>query len=273
VVLPVWDTYVTDWLSSAVANLASQNHGVAIVVVDNASEVEVPSLPEATVVRSQRRLTRGAARDLGLTHVATEYVVMWDADDVMLPGTLSFLEEAMSSDPELAAFSTAVIEHPSGLRHRFPRRWIGKLLARRSLFALLHCMWSLYPTTGATIMRTELVRAAGGYGDVDSGEDWFLGVSLAFRGGFAWSERPGRVYRIHDKSNWALHATDLGYQLAHARAVRDRLRADGGIPRWVRLSLPLIQIGQYSAIAAHALVTATRRAKASSTRAGRHGPR
>jgi hypothetical protein len=211
------------------------------------------------MMRSPRRLTRGAARDLGLARVQTPYVVMWDADDVLLPGTVSFLEDAISSDPRMVAFSTAVIEDPSGARHRWPRRRALALVRWPRLFALLHSMWSMFPTTGATIMRTEAVRSAGGYGDAETGEDWFLGVSLAFRGRFGWSERPGRVYRVHAHSNWARHESDLGYQLEHASAVRDRIRSDMGIPNWVRTALPLIQLGQYGAILAHAVVVALRR--------------
>lgn len=258
VVLPVWDEYVTDWLDRALESVRDQDSAPAIVVVDNASEVAVPVSEGTEVVRSDQRLTRGAARDLGLAHVKTPFVVMWDADDVLLPGTLSFLERAIGSDPRLVAFSAAVVEHASGVRHRWPRRKTLRLLSSPRLFALLHSTWSLYPTTGATIMRTDAVRSAGGFGDAETGEDWFLGVSLAFRGRFGWSERPGRVYRVHARSNWARHEADLGYQLEHARTVRERIRSDTGIPRWARSLLPLIQFGQYVAIAGHAAVVAYR---------------
>jgi glycosyltransferase involved in cell wall biosynthesis len=93
VVLTVWDEYVSTRLTEAVRSLASQGLAARIVVVDNASDVELPDLPGVAVVRSSQRLTLGAARNLGLQQ-----------------------------------------------------------------------------------------RAAAGYGDAESGEDWCLGVSLAFRG-------------------------------------------------------------------------------------------
>src|SRR5205085_684402 len=127
------------------------------------------------------------------------------------------------------------IEHASGERHRWPRPWISALARFPKLFAFLHSVWSLFPAAGATIMRTDWVRDAGGYGDVDTGEDWLLGVSLAFRGPIGWTEQVGRVYRRHAESNWARHAANLGYQLRHARAVRERLRADAGLPGWARM--------------------------------------
>jgi glycosyltransferase involved in cell wall biosynthesis len=258
VVVTIWDDYVTAWLADAVTNLSAQDPAPRILVVDNASNVALPELPGVEVVRSARRLSRGAARDLGLAHVTTRYVVMWDADDVMPPGTLDFLERAIAADPRLVAYGTAIVEHPTGRRHRWPRRWIATLVRWPRSFAILHSIWSIYPTTGSTIMRTEVARAAGGYGDNDTGEDWLLGVSLAFRGRLGWSERIGRVYRLHDRSNWSRHATDVGYQTGHARAVRDRIRADRAIPAWARLLLPVIALGQFLAILAHTAASVVR---------------
>jgi glycosyltransferase involved in cell wall biosynthesis len=260
VVLPVWDRYVGERLTEALASIEAQDSAALIVLVDNASHVDIPEVPNVYVVRSARRLTLGEARNLGLAQVSTPYVVVWDADDVMLPGTLSFLQAAIDSDRELTAFGSAIVEEPSGRRHRWPRRWIATLARSPRVFALVDAIWSLYPTTGATIMRTDLVHAAQGYAHADSGEDWCLGVSLAFRGRIGWGERPGRIYRVHNESVWARHMT-VRHQLQHARAVRDRIRTDQGIPRWARLALPVIQLGQYVAITAHSVVAATRRAE------------
>jgi glycosyltransferase involved in cell wall biosynthesis len=266
VVVPVWDEYVPAWLTQALTSLREQDVRAPIIVVDNASEVPLPELAGVSVVRAPRRVTLGAARNLGLAHVRTTYVVAWDADDVMLPGTLSLLEGAIGSDPTMAAFGAAIVEHPSGQRHRWPRRWVAVAVRAPALFALLDSLWSLYPTTGATVMRTELVRAAGGFGDVRCGEDWCLGVSLAFRGRVGWSEVPGRVYRLHDQSRRVRHMT-LRHQRQKANNVRRRIRADAGIPEWARRALPLIAVGQYGAIAAHALLSVLRQM---SRRAPRH---
>ena len=251
IVIPVWDDYVSERLEQALHSVrAQQTPPPPIVVVDNASAVPLPPLTGAWVVRAPTRLTLGAARNLGLARVETPYVVFWDADDIMLEGTLPFLEAAISADPELAAFATAVVEDPSGRRHRWPRRWIKWLVRSPQRFAFLDSVWSLYPTTGATIIRTDLARAAAGYGDADSGEDWSLGVSLAFRGRLGWSERPGRLYRVHPRSTQAQHMAPAD-MLRHARAVRERIRTDPGIPGWARRSLPLLWIGQRAAIAVH----------------------
>lgn len=258
VVIPVWDAYVATRLIDAVSSLRTQEVPARIVVVDNASHVAIPVLPGVTTVRSRERLSLGSARNLGLARVSTPYVIFWDADDVMLPGTLASLEAAIEADPRLVAFGEAIFEEPPGRRHRWPRPWIAGLLRRPRLFALLDCVWSLYPTTGATIIRTEAARAAGGFADSDSGEDWCLGAALAFRGRLGWSERPGRVYHLHHESMWARHMT-LRHQLRHAATLRARLGEDRGVPEWVRSALPLIRTGQYTALLTHELVARARR--------------
>ena len=251
VVIPVWDDYVSERLEQALQSVRAQSTPPPpVVVVDNASAVALPTLPGAWVLRAPERLTLGAARNLGLTRVETPYVIFWDADDVMLDGTLSFLEAAISADPAVVAFGAAVLEEASGRRHRWPRRWIKRLVRSPHRFAFLNAIWSLYPSTGSTIMRTDAVRAAGGYGDADSGDDWCLGVSLAFRGRLGWSERPGRLYHVHPGSIMAerMSPPDL---IRHAAVVRERIRTDPGIPEWARRSLPLLWVGQRAAIAAH----------------------
>lgn len=261
VVIPAWDAYVGPQLEEAVNSVAAQGTPVCVVVVDNASDVPLPALGGCDVVRSRRRLALGAARNLGLEAAQTPYCVCWDADDVMLPGALALLEAALDADPRLAAYGAGIVESPSGQRHRWPRRWLARLVRWPRLLALLDCVWSQYPTTGATIMRTALVRDAGGYYDADSGDDWCLGVALAFRGRIGWTERPGRVYRRHPGSIWDRYGGPR-HQLRHAAQVRAQLRRDPRAPRWLRRLTPLVAAAQLAAIAAHAAVVAIRRSRA-----------
>lgn len=258
VVIPVWDRYVGPRLIEAVDSIRSQERAVHLLVVDNASSVPLPDFPDARVVRSPRRVSLGAARNVGLAEVGSANVIFWDADDVMEPGTIAFLEDQLAGDPALLAFGAAIIEEPSGLRHRWPRRWIGRVVAHPRLFAVIDCVWSMFPTTGATVMRTDAVRACGGYADADSGEDWSLGSSLLFRGRVGWSERPGRRYLQHEASQWDSYG-GAAHQFVNAAAVRRRLAADPGIPRGVRAMMPLVGLAQAAAIGAHVLASLLRR--------------
>lgn len=216
-------------------------------MVDNASEDPIDAIEGAEVMRTSARLTVGGARNLGLERVETPYVVFWDADDLMLPGTLAHLEARMAAEPAAVAVAAAILEDEPRVPHRWPRPWTYPLTRARVLFAVAHCAWSLFPTTGSTIMRTAAVREAGGYADANSGEDWVLGVSLAFRGRVLLDPRPGRVYRRHPGSLWESRRS-REYLLLHARAVRERIRRDPGIPRSVRRALPAIAAAQLLAI-------------------------
>jgi glycosyltransferase involved in cell wall biosynthesis len=248
VVVPVWDRYAGIFLDEALASVTNQDPQPEVIVVDNASLEEVSVEDDrVTVVRTPRRVTCGEARNFGLRHVRAPLVVVWDADDVMLPGTLESLSAAMAADPGLVAHAAAILDLESRRRHRWPRQWIASLTRRPRLLAVVNSIWSQFPTTGATVMRSDVVRKAGGYGATDGAEDWFLCVPLLWRGRVGWSERPGRLYRRHDVSISRTHLTTK-HLLANARGVRSILRRDAAVPRWCRAGLPLIQLGQYAAI-------------------------
>jgi glycosyl transferase family 2 len=240
VVIPAWGAYAGAPLEEAIQSVREQETPARLVVVDNASEEPLGGVGDAEVVRSPVRLTVGGARNLGLERVTTPYVLFWDADDVMLPGTLPFLVQAISRDDSLVAVAAAIVEEDA-MRHRWPPRWSARLARHPTPFALAHSVWSLFPSTGATIMRTEAVRESGGYGSELSAEDWVLGVSLAHRGRVEVLDRPGRVYR---RLGGSLFQDDRApaRQLAHAAAVRQRLRRDPAIPRWARASTPALKV-------------------------------
>lgn len=246
VVVPAWGAYAGRPLAEALESVRSQDTPVRILVVDNASEPPVPHAPGAELVRSPSRLTVGAARNLGLHHVQTPYVIFWDADDLMLPGTVRRLRDAIGGDPGLVAVAAGILEGEPPVRHRWPRRWARPLARRPGVFALAHAVWSLFPATGSTIMRTTSVRDAGGYADADGGEDWVLGVSLAFRGRLALDPAPGRLYRRHASSLWEQRHS-MRHLMRHAAAVRARIRRDPAARRGRQL-LPAVATLQLAAI-------------------------
>jgi glycosyltransferase involved in cell wall biosynthesis len=243
VVIPVWGERYAGTLPRAVASVRSQDATVPIVVVDNASDVDVPAIEGTVAVRSERRLSAGAARNLGLAAVGTELVVLLDADDELLPGALAALRDGLGSDPAAAVYSMALVEGESGRRHRAPRSFVARLARAPRAFALATSLWSLYPIQGAAAMRTAWVRDAGGYGDCDGGEDWVLAVSQAFRGPVLLDPRPGLLYHPGEDSLWR-RTRGTASLLAAARHVRARLRSDPAVPRWARAAVPLVAAGQ-----------------------------
>jgi glycosyltransferase involved in cell wall biosynthesis len=243
VVIPVWGARYTAALERAIASVRSQDTAVPIVVVDNASDVAVPEPEGATVVRSSRRLSVGAARDLGLEHVETQFVLMLDADDELADGALEALRGGIGADPEIAVYAMSLIEAETGARHRMPRRLVPALTRFTPFFAFATAIWSLFPIQGNAAMRTPWVRDAGGYPDCDWGDDWVVAVSQAVRGRVVIDRRAGRIYHVHPES--LSRRTDSPRRLLSAAAqVRSRLRSDPGVPLWIRASVPLVAVAQ-----------------------------
>jgi glycosyltransferase involved in cell wall biosynthesis len=246
VVVPVWGDYAGPGLAEALDSLRAQDLRARVIVIDNASEPPLEAMPGVELVRSERRLTVGAARNLGLERVQTAFVVFWDADDLMLPGTLRFLRDRIAGDPDVVLAAASILEGDPPVPHRWPRRWTYRFAGFPRAFALADCIWSLFPTTGSSIMRTAAARETG-FGDANSGEDWVLGVSLAFRGRVSLETRPGRIYRRHATSLWETQRS--GRQLiVHSRSVRARLRRDPAVPKWLIPMLPAVALLQFAAV-------------------------
>jgi hypothetical protein len=243
VVIPVWDEYVR-FLGEAVASVRQQAVEAELIVVDNASNAPLPDLGDAHIVRSDTRLSTGAARNLGLEAVSAPLVVFLDADDLMLPRSLPALLAGLREGD--VAFAMAIIDGDTGGRHRAPRRIAYALARTPRLFALANTVWSLLPTQGATVMRTAEVRAAGAYGDRSQGEDWALGAALTWRGRVRLSHQAGLMYRWRFDSPGREGAeADL---LDNARALRERLRADSAVPGAARALMPLVAAAQWIAV-------------------------
>ena len=246
VVIPVWDDYVR-FLPDAVASVWEDAPGVPIVIVDNASAAPIPDTERARLVRAPSRLSAGAARNLGLEQVETEYVIFLDADDALLEGAIEFMRSRIDADSSLSVFVTSILDGETGERHRTPRTFVPALARWRRTFALIDSIWSLFPLQGCSIMRTAQVRDAGGYADADWGEDWVLAVSLAHRGRVEVSERLGRFYRPTRGSLWRRPRRPAELA-ASARRVRERLRHDPAVPGWARASLPAVALLQLAAV-------------------------
>lgn len=246
VVIPVWDDYVR-FLPEAIESVRRNAPDVPIVVVDNASTTELPALNGCEVARSDERLTVGAARNLGLAHVRTEFVVVLDADDMLLDGALEFMGGRLAADPRLSISAMSILDEATGERHRTPRPFVSSLVRWRPIFALADSVWSLLPIQGCAMMRTREAREAGGYPDADLGDDWVLGVSLAWRGRVEVSRELGRYYRVTEGS---ISGREWGSDelRANAQLVRRRIRTDRAVPSWVRALLPAIAALQLAAI-------------------------
>lgn len=233
VVIPVWDEYVR-FLPATLDSLERQRPRPAILVVDNASRVPVAD-ERCEVIRSPSRLSRGAARNLGLHAVKTELVIFWDADDRLHDGVLGEMIDALEED--VRAVGCPMLERGSRRAHRWPPRSTGRLCRHARAFALLELVWHRFPVT-RSLVHTSEAREVGGYRDADQSEDWPPAAALAARGRVRLLDRPGIDYRVHPGAPPA-RAELLGAAAEARRAVRSDPAADP----LVRLLSPLTGVG------------------------------
>jgi hypothetical protein len=222
VVIPAWDDYVPRFLPRAIASVTAQDEPARVIVVDNASTVPIPAIDGVQVVETGARVSRGAARNVGLELVTEPFVVFLDADDTLLPGALGALVAGLDSSPTSVAHVLSIVDARSGRRVRAPRRIARAASSRPGLFAALGSAWPMMPMQGATILRTDVAKDAGGYGDRDRAEDWMLAARMAARGRVTFGSTPALLYRRRSGDTPASTAE----RLAAVRAVRAHLRAD-----------------------------------------------
>ena len=259
VVIPVWDDYV-DYLVECVSAVPTW---AKVVVVDNASHRPLPPLPDAVaVIRLDRRCSAGEARNAGLATVTSDLVVFADADDVSLPGAIELLASTLAREPSaVAAIGRLVSWDPTNgaqeLSSRLPRPVTIRASRHRRLFALANVALNTFPIAGG-IFRTAAVRAAGGYGDSNVGEDWILGAALCFQGRVLLMDEPTTLRRVHGNSLWYRPHTRAELRF-RAAELRRRLRTAPAVPLHGRLAAS-------ASLPAHELVTLL------STRGGLHTP-
>ncbi len=244
IVIPVWDAYAA-LLPAAVQSIKAQEATDAkLIIVDNASTTALPRLPQTEVVTIPQRVSVGSARNIGLASVNTPFVMFWDADDIMLPGTLAYLEVMLEEDrgADVALCSRTAWNHETGIRcpwGGWPRPWAYRLAAHRRRFLLRSALTVPFPTTGPTLIRTEAVHRTSGFADLNLGEDWALSVQLILGGRVSITRRSGRLYRVHAGSLYNTQF-DRGNFRSAARVVRHELARRKCTPLTVRALLPLI---------------------------------
>jgi peptidoglycan/xylan/chitin deacetylase (PgdA/CDA1 family)/glycosyltransferase involved in cell wall biosynthesis/SAM-dependent methyltransferase len=202
IVIPARDAEAT--LRETIASLRAQTaRDWEAVLVDDGSTDGTRELA-AAIAEDEPRLRVlhteaagvGAARNLGLAEARHDRLLFLDADDLLRPTALARLGAALDRDPEL-------VGAPCGWARLAPDgRVTGELEVSQEgdLFAELafHCVFPIH----ACLVRTELVRAVGGF---DPGlatcEDWDLWLRLARLGRpFAAVPEVLALYRMRERS-------------------------------------------------------------------------
>lgn len=248
VVIPVWDRYVA-FLADALTSIEGQRDEVPmlVLVLDNASLRPLPSLPpDVHVHRLAERVSVGAARNAALDRVITPYVAFADADDVFPPGYFAFAVERLLASAAIVAVGMRPImfHDPDGVEQLLAWPTDGAIAAAnrdRRLLALRGLVREPSIIMSGSVFRTQALRDAGGYSDLNYGEDANLALILPFLGDVELHRHPNRRYRIHDDS-LARNTPSRQTLEAVYRDARHRIRTHPAVPRWAKSLLPFIYL-------------------------------
>jgi GT2 family glycosyltransferase len=199
VVLPVYQGAGT--IGEAIRSvLAQEPPPLEVIVADDGSTdaLERALAPFGNQVKSIHLPHRGvaAARNAGWQAASGDFVLFWDADDVLLPGKLAALGQLGQGRPDLDLLCTDLYFERDGRRAgRFGE--FNPFPQRDQRATILERCFVIQPA----FRRSRLVEIGGFDESLATGEDWDCVLRLILDGSAAglWDEPLG-VYRIQDSS-------------------------------------------------------------------------
>jgi len=203
------------FVRDALASVQAETHkDLEIVVVDDGGTFDPPPHDRIRVMRGSN-LGVARARNLGLDAARGEFIIYLDDDDVALPNRISSLLHAARQTQASLCFGMTrrVVNGATSLLQDVPTHHGSSGAA--GFGDLLACA----PHVNAVLVRTETLRAAGGF-DVEAHhfDDWSAWLRIA--------DREGVVWRIAETvAEWRIHSDGLSGKLFHAGAMKLRLLA------------------------------------------------
>ena len=193
-------------LTETVESVAKQ-HGLTweMVIVDDASDDGTPSYlrdlaadPRIKIITHTIRQERSRSRNKGLAVATGKTVMFLDDDDVLLPGALKRLFDAVDSDPQAVASCGARIDWRAsrGARGRTKdsHTWFR---TTRDILPELVFGWSA--VSGQNLFLTEAARRTPGFRvDLNATEDRLFWMEVARQGPVALIPHSVMLYRLHE---------------------------------------------------------------------------
>jgi glycosyltransferase involved in cell wall biosynthesis len=236
VLIPAYNSspLIAQAVDSALAQTVAD---VEVIVSDDGSTEPVSRLlapiqdSRLRVIRSPRNRGISSARNLALEAATAPIVAQLDHDDFWREDHLEWLVPALAHpDIGLAYANSEITGHPDGIDRwiavRSPGDDLPGWLSDRSIHPVndLSILYRGNPIPAlSVIMRTDAVRAVGGYPrGVDIATDYALYIRLRRAGWrFAYVDRPSAVYRWPER--------DRGASFNRRRGHRHELRLFAGL--------------------------------------------
>lgn len=228
--------------------------GVEVIVVDDGStdataDAVEPYLERITYIH-QENAGVSAARNRGLESARGRYVCFFDADDWMYPENLSKKVSHLEDHPE----DVLVHSHMAVTDERLNRT--GEVLTGRTGDVAPHLMRyapPAIPGASSSVLRTDIVRAVGGFNtELSTSADFDFWVRVALRGTVASVPEVLVLYRRHGAAMYAdvdLHVHDMQAIIDSGRHSTPDLDWDGLEMRF-RLSVSKHLVKQGRVVAA-----------------------
>lgn len=227
VVLPYRDAAAT--LPAALDSIAAQTFADwECLLIDDGSTDASTALARARAAGDPRwrLLTAGAgivsALNRGVAAARAPLIARMDADDIALPHRLARQVAAFDADPRLTVVSCLVEAFPAAAITDGMRRYLAWLNGLVSPEAIRDALFVESPIAHpSAVIRTEALRAAGGYRAFEGPEDYDLWLRLLLDGGRAakvpevllrWRDSPGRLSRVDPRCH---RRRFLATKLAH----------------------------------------------------------
>jgi glycosyltransferase involved in cell wall biosynthesis len=232
------------FLRETLGSVAGQEPCELVVVDDGSTDGATLALLdelEAEGVRVVHQANEGlsGARMTGVAHTSAPYVHPLDADDLLAPGALTALADALDADPSVSA-AWGQVALFGAIEGRMPRA------PDLDAWRLMH----VSEITGTSLVRRSAIDEVGGW-DMGSGyEDWDFWLKLAGRGHrgvrvdqvtLRYRQHPGgRMYEAAFAGRHDELVAGLRARHAELYARRGRLVRGSSSPAAIKLAWSLV---------------------------------